>query len=105
VAGQGVECPNCVTMTCPRCGYSKNYPRGQEPDECPMCYTLTCGICGGSFYGRRDRPAGTCPNCIRIRCSGCGGVLYEGAKSSAPQGGIECATCTARAAAAAQGGQ
>ncbi len=37
VAGQGVECPYCVTMNCPVCGFSKNYPRGQEPGECPRC--------------------------------------------------------------------
>ncbi len=99
-AGQGVECPYCVTLTCPRCSYSKNYPRGQEPESCPMCYTLTCSICGATGYGRRDQPSTTCPNCIRVRCSGCGSLLYEGSKAAMPAS-FTCATCSERAAAAA----
>ncbi len=37
IAGQGVPCPYCVTMNCPRCGYSRTYTKGQEPSSCPSC--------------------------------------------------------------------
>lgn len=93
--GESVPCPYCVTLTCPRCGYSKNYSRGQEPDSCPMCYTTTCRICGRTGWARRDQPQPPCPSCIRIRCSGCGSTLYEGDRSSAPAS-PPCPTCTAR---------
>ncbi|MCX7819066.1 MAG: hypothetical protein N2652_07670 [Kiritimatiellae bacterium] len=98
--GESVQCPYCVTMNCPRCGYSKNYPRGQEPESCPMCYTTTCGICGRTGWARRDRPAPQCPHCIRIRCSRCGSLLYQGDRASAPAS-LPCETCTARAKAEA----
>ncbi len=101
IAGQGVECPNCVTMTCPRCSHSKNYPRGQEPESCPMCYTTTCSLCGSSGYARRDQPTPQCPNCIRIRCSNCSSILYQGSEANKPAGSIVCKVCTDRAAAAA----
>ena len=107
IAGQGVECPNCVSLTCPRCSYSKNYPRGQEPESCPMCYTTTCSLCGATGYARRDQQSSPCPNCIRIRCTGCGSILYQGSEANKPTGSIVCKVCSERAAAAAAaaGGQ
>ncbi len=101
IAGQGVECPNCVSLTCPRCSYSKNYPRGQEPESCPMCYTTTCSLCGATGYARRDQQSSPCPNCIRIRCTGCGSILYQGSEANKPTGSIVCKVCSERAAAAA----
>lgn len=36
-AGEGRACPYCVTMNCPRCGFSRTYNRGEEPSSCPRC--------------------------------------------------------------------